>query len=89
MKTKITKESRNLLIAMLLGDGTISNNYVYKLAHAESQLDYLQWKIKQLNNAAIRNNCIKSYIKTKKTRVNACLFSCLIASFKDTNSIQS
>lgn len=65
MKTKVTKESRNLLIAMLLGDGTISNNYVYKLAHAESQLDYLQWKIKQLNNAAIRNNGVKSYIKTK------------------------
>lgn len=65
MKTKVTKESRNLLIAMLLGDGTISNNYVYKLAHAESQLDYLQWKIKQLNNAAIKNNGIKSYIKTR------------------------
>ena len=47
MKTKVTKQSRNLLIAMLLGDGTISNNYVYKLAHAESQLDYLQWKIKK------------------------------------------
>lgn len=74
MKTKITKESRNLLIAMLLGDGTISNNYVYKLAHAESQLDYLQWKIKQLNNAAIRNNCIKSYIKTKGYGVGATVY---------------
>lgn len=74
MKTKITKESRNLLIAMLLGDGTISNNYVYKLAHAESQLDYLQWKIKQLNNAAIRNNGVKSYIKTKGYGVGATVY---------------
>ena len=74
MKTKITKESRNLLIAMLLGDGTISNNYVYKLAHAESQLDYLQWKIKQLNNAAIRNNGIKSYIKTKGYNIGATVY---------------
>lgn len=74
MKTKVTKESRNLLIAMLLGDGTISNNYVYKLAHAESQLDYLQWKIKQLNNAAIRNNGIKSYIKTKGYNVGATVY---------------
>ena len=74
MKTKITKESRNLLIAMLLGDGTISNNYVYKLAHAESQLDYLQWKIKQLNNAAIRNNGVKSYIKTRGYGVGATVY---------------
>lgn len=65
MKTKFTKESRSLLIAMLLGDGTISNNYVYKLAHAESQKDYLEWKIKQLNDAGIRNNGLKSYIKTR------------------------
>lgn len=65
MKTKFTKESRNLLIAMLLGDGTISSNYVYKLAHAESQKDYLEWKIKQLNDAGIRNNGLKSYIKTR------------------------
>lgn len=64
MKTKITKESRNLLIGLLLGDGTISNNNVFKIAHAESQKDYLEWKVKQLNNCGIRNNGIKSYIKT-------------------------
>lgn len=65
MKSKITKESRNLLIGLLLGDGTISNNYVFKLAHCAEQLDYLEWKIKQLGEAGIRNNGIKSYIKTK------------------------
>lgn len=64
MKTKITKESRNLLIGMLLEDGTISNNNVFKIAHAESQKDYLEWKIKQLNNCGIRNNGIKTYVKT-------------------------
>ena len=64
MKTKITKESRNLLIALLLGDGTICNNNVFKLAHAEQQKDYLEWKIKQLNDAGIRNNGLKTYIKT-------------------------
>ena len=61
MKTKITKESRNLLIALLLGDGTIQNNNVFKLAHCEQQLDYLEWKIKQLNNAGIRNCGMKTY----------------------------
>lgn len=70
MKTKITKESRNLLIGMLLGDGTISNNNVFKIAHAESQKDYLEWKIKQLNEFGIRNNGIKSYIKTKGYTIN-------------------
>lgn len=64
MKTKITKESRNLLIALLLGDGTICNNNVFKLAHAEQQKDYLEWKIKQLNDAGIRNNGLKIYVKT-------------------------
>lgn len=64
MKAKITKESRNLLIALLLGDGTICNNNVFKLAHAEQQKDYLEWKIKQLNDAGIRNNGLKTYVKT-------------------------
>lgn len=64
MKSKITKESRNLLIGMLLGDGTISNNNVFKIAHCENQKDYLEWKIKQLKEAAIRSTKIKSYIKT-------------------------
>lgn len=64
MKTKITKKSRNLLIALLLGDGTICNNNVFKLAHAEQQKDYLEWKIKQLNDAGIRNNGLKTYVKT-------------------------
>lgn len=64
MKTKITKESRNLLIALLLGDGTIQNNNVFKLAHCEQQKDYLEWKIKQLNEAGIRNCGLKTYISS-------------------------
>lgn len=65
MKTKFNKDSRNLLIALLLGDGTISNNFVFKIAHCEKQKDYLEWKIKQMNSCGIRNNGVKSYIKTK------------------------
>ena len=38
MKTKLNKDSRNLLIALLLGDGTISNNNVFKLLYGESIL---------------------------------------------------
>ena len=65
MKTKFNKESRNLLIGLLLGDGTISNNNVFKIAHCEAQKDYLEWKINQLKNCGIRNNGINSYMKTK------------------------
>lgn len=64
MKTKLNKDSRNLLIALLLGDGTISNNNVFKLSHSEAQRDYLEWKVKQLNNAGIRNNGIHEYVST-------------------------
>ena len=62
MKTKITKNSRNLLIAMLLGDGTVQSNNVFKIARSEKQKDYLEWQIKQLNDSGIRNNGIKEYI---------------------------
>lgn len=65
MKTKFNKESRNLLIGLLIGDGTISNNNVFKIAHCKAQKDYLEWKINQLKSCGIRNNGIKSYIKTK------------------------
>lgn len=65
MKTKITKESRNLLIGLLIGDGTISNNYVFKLSHCKEQKDYLEWKIKQLREAGIRNNGLKTYVSSK------------------------
>jgi len=64
MKTKLNKDSRNLLIALLLGDGTISNNYVFKLSHGYKQKDYLKWKIKLLNNHGIKNNGLKSYKST-------------------------
>lgn len=64
MKTKTTKESRNLLIGLLIGDGTISNNNVFKLAHSKEQKDYLEWKIKQLKDSGIRNNGLKTYISS-------------------------
>lgn len=70
MKTKITKESRNLLIALLLGDGTISNNNVFKLSHCEEQRDYLEWKIKQLKDAGLRNNGLKEYISARGFNIN-------------------
>lgn len=64
MKTKFNKKSRNLIIGMLLGDGTISNNYVFKLSHGYKQKEYLEWKINLLNENGIKNNGLKEYIST-------------------------
>lgn len=65
-KRKITKKlnlnQKQLLIALLIGDGTISSNYVFKLSHGEEQKKYLEWKIQLLNKLNIKNNGLKTYI---------------------------
>lgn len=47
---------------MLLGDGTISNNYVFKLSHGYKQKEYLKWKINLLDEYGIKNNGLKEYV---------------------------
>ena len=64
IKKKVSKEVKSLLVAMLLGDGTISNNYVFKLCHSSDQEEYLLWKISQLNNLGIKNNGLKRYVSS-------------------------
>ena len=59
---KTTKEIKSLLIGLLIGDGTISNNFVFKLSHSSKQKEYLQWKIDLLNQYGIKNNGMKEYI---------------------------
>ena len=59
---KISKEKKSLLIAMLLGDGTISSNYVFKLSHSESQREFLEWKVKLLTDHGFKVNGVKEYI---------------------------
>lgn len=59
---KISKEKKSLLIAMLLGDGTISSNYVFKLSHSEAQREFLEWKVKLLTDYGFKVNGIKEYI---------------------------
>lgn len=64
IQRKMTKEQKSLLIALLLGDGTISNNFIFKLCHALEQKEYLLWKINQLNANNIKNNGLKEYISS-------------------------
>lgn len=61
---KLSKEQKSLLIGLLLGDGTISSNYVFKLSHSEAQREFLEWKIDLLNKLGFKNNGVKEYIST-------------------------
>lgn len=61
---KLSKEQKSLLIGLLLGDGTISSNYVFKLSHSEAQREFLEWKIDSLNKFGFKNNGVKEYIST-------------------------
>lgn len=69
MKTKFNKESRNLMIAMLLGDGSISSTNGFRMTHCGAQKDYLQWKINKLNEYGIKNCGLKSYVSSKGYKV--------------------
>lgn len=59
---RLSKEQKSLLIALLIGDGTISSNYVFKLSHSTLQREYLEWKVGLLNKYGIKNNGVKEYI---------------------------
>lgn len=62
IQRKLSKNQKTLLIGLLIGDGTICSNYVFKLSHSNEQLEYLKWKIKLLNDCNIKTNGIKKYI---------------------------
>ena len=64
IQKKLTKEQKQLLIALLIGDGTISSNYVFKLCHAKEQKEYLNWKIQLLNKFNLKNNGLKTYVSS-------------------------
>ena len=58
---KLSKEQKSLLIALLIGDGTISSNYVFKLSHSAHQKEFLEWKVKLASNVGFKLNGIKEY----------------------------
>lgn len=57
------------MIAMLLGDGSISQANSFRMTHCEEQKPYLEWKIKQLSEAGLRTCGVKSFISTKGYKV--------------------
>lgn len=64
IQKSFSKEQKKLLIALLIGDGTISSNYVFKLAHSIEQKEYLEWKVSLLNKFGVKNNGIKEYVSS-------------------------
>lgn len=71
-KTKFNKASRNLLIAMLLGDGTICKSKYscqMKLHQGRNQKEYTEWKIEKLCEHGIPNSGLLEYkIKANFTK---------------------
>lgn len=63
-RTKFNKDSRNLLIGMSIGDGTIMKSqysYSMKLQQGRFQKEYLEWKIKMLDLYGIPHGELKTY----------------------------
>lgn len=59
---KLSKEQKSLLIGMLIGDGTITNHPDYKLSHSKNQMEYLEWKIKLLEQYGFNHGGLKTYV---------------------------
>lgn len=64
--TKFNKQSRNLLIAMLLGDGTICKNNntghtFMKVHQGRKQKEFVEWKAKKFDEFGIPNSGVIEY----------------------------
>lgn len=62
MKTKFNKDSRNLLISLLLGDGSINKQNAFRLLHGYQQKEYIEWKLSKLSQYGIKHNGLKESI---------------------------
>ena len=56
---KKSKEARDLLISMAIGDGTVKTSGHLVVKHCVRQKEYLEWKITQLKNCGV--NCTLPY----------------------------
>lgn len=58
---KLNLKQKQLLIGMLIGDGSITNHPDYKIDHSSEQLEYLQWKLQLLESNGIKTTGLKKY----------------------------
>jgi LAGLIDADG DNA endonuclease family len=52
----IAKETRNLLIAMLIGDGHYSKNGSLSVMHCKKQEEYIRWKASLISNQITKSS---------------------------------
>lgn len=57
---KITKSTRNLLLGMSLGDGSLQSGRL-SITHCEAQYEYLVWKQKLLRSCGIKTREISKF----------------------------
>ena len=68
---KLSKSQKQLLLGLLIGDGSINSNNGFKIDHSKTQLDYLEWKKKLLNNENLKTCSIKTYKQIQGYNIGA------------------
>lgn len=58
---KLNKSQKQLLLGLLIGDGTITNHPDFKMDHSGDQEEYLRWKMSLLDQEKIKHTDIKEY----------------------------
>lgn len=51
---KKTKESRNAMLGVILGDGHLNKEGAIEISHTTKNLDYLNWKLKYLRSFGVK-----------------------------------
>lgn len=65
---KLNKSQKQLLLGLLIGDGTITNHPDFKMDHSKEQEEYLNWKKSLLDTEGLKHSEIKEY--TQKVGYN-------------------
>jgi hypothetical protein len=60
---KLNKSQKQLLLGLLIGDGTITNHPDFKLTHSGTQEEYLKWKISLIEKENLLHGGLKEYIQ--------------------------
>lgn len=59
----LNKSQKQLLLGLLIGDGTITNHPDFKMDHSGDQEEFLKWKASLLDAENLKHSGIKEYIQ--------------------------
>lgn len=60
---KLNKSQKQLLLGLLIGDGTITNHPDFKMDHSGDQEEFLKWKASLLDMEGLKHSGLKEYIQ--------------------------